>query len=123
MMQVEFGNPLPASVDASPVVTYTTIPDSYTYKPAKDADVLAGEIAMDVMAGDPAITHLPDQEAAVAMVSVVRAECLGQPTWVWSDNPKFATLLGKLFGCPVGRPDDVEVTHYTNAGPPEGQGQ
>jgi hypothetical protein len=40
------------------------------------------------------------------------------PSWVWSDNSDFAVLLGAFFGCPVGRPANVEDTHWTASGPP-----
>jgi hypothetical protein len=40
------------------------------------------------------------------------------PSWVACDeDPSFAAHIAAYAGCPVGRPADVEDTHYTNAGP------
>lgn len=40
------------------------------------------------------------------------------PSWVYSDNEAIANLIADHFECPVGKPDDVELTHWTAAGPP-----
>lgn len=118
-MNVEYGNPAPNFVDHDgPAVTYQTIPDSYTYRVAADAAELASGIALNMATAPDGITNLPDQEAALAAIAGWRANSRANPTWVWSDNEDFAVLLGKFFGCPVGRPVDVEETHYTVAGAP-----
>ena len=36
---------------------------------------------------------------------------------MWSDNDALARFLGEYWGIPVGRPDDVEDTHFTRSGP------
>jgi hypothetical protein len=41
------------------------------------------------------------------------------PTWVsCPDKPALEALLAEHFGCPVGKPADVEETHWTVSGPP-----
>jgi hypothetical protein len=117
-MRVELGNPAPVNVaDAAalpgPAVTYLEVPDSYTCEPA-DVNDLARHLA----ANPGLVSHLPGQEAFVAVVRTWGAHSGGSPSWVWSDNPDFAQLLGEFYDCPVGRPDDLEDTHHTNAGPP-----
>lgn len=133
-MLVELGNAAPTLTDKAPAVTRVQVPDTYSYAVAdagvatevgvervvamEDAASLAVELMRQVSIGDPAITHVPDHEAAIAVINAWRAESLTVPTWVWSDNEAFAVLLGHYFGCPVGRPDDVEATHHTLSGPP-----
>lgn len=133
-MLVELGNPAPTTTDNTPCVLRIHIPDEYSYVVAdsgvetevavgrtatlESAADLAVELMRQVSIGDPALTHIPDHEAALAVINAVRAESTGVPTWVWSDNEPLAVLLGHYFGCPVGRPDDVEDTHFTFSGPP-----
>jgi hypothetical protein len=117
-VQVELGNDNPTHLGAmGPAITYCSVPDTYTYEVADSADDLAVEV-MRQMATGGGITHLPAQEAVLSVVAAWNNESSGKPSWVWSDNPDFAVLLGKFFGCPVGRPEDVEMTHWTNAGAP-----
>lgn len=41
------------------------------------------------------------------------------PAWVsCPQDPNLEGSIARLFGCPVGIPDDVEATHYTYSGPP-----
>ncbi len=133
-MLVEMGNRAPTLTDKSPAVTTFQIPDSYTYVVAdtgveievgvgrtavlESAADVAVELMRQVLTGNPIESHMPDHEAALAVINGWRAESLSAPTWVWSDNEAFAVLLGEFFGCPVGRPGDVEATHHTAAGPP-----
>src|SRR5262245_34843307 len=120
MILVELGNTNPRREGAEgPAVTYISIPDDYTYEVAESAPELAAAILADKFNGDPAITHMPGQEAAIAVHAHWQMEGLGQnPSWVWSSNDDFAVLLGHLLNAPVGRPADVEETHHTNFGPP-----
>lgn len=139
-MLVEFGNANPKKVledRAEPTVTYVSVPDTYTYVVADSGvrtDVAGESISVESAAElaavatthlsqsllfNDGITHLPDHEALIACMTVWQQEGGGgAPLWVWSDNDAFATLLGAFFGCPVGRPVDVEATHHTDAGPP-----
>lgn len=118
-MRVEYGNPTPTNTDYDgPAVTYQIIPDSYTYEVSPDAGELAAEVALQLSTAPDGITRMPSQEAILAAIAGWRANSSSNPTWVWSDNDDFAVLLGKFFNCPVGRPADVEETHYTYAGPP-----
>jgi hypothetical protein len=117
-MQVELGNPNPTHLGTiGPAITYVGVPDVYTYEVADSADDLAMDVMREVSTGG-GITHLPAQEAMLSVVAVWNNESSGSPSWVWSDNEDFAVLLGKFFGCPVGRPSDVEETHYTYSGGP-----
>lgn len=118
-MQVEYGNPAANFVNFDePTVTYQTIPDSYSYQVASDAGELASEIALKMATAPDGITRMPDQEAMLSAIAGWRANSRANPTWVWSDNEDFAVLLGKFFGCPVGRPADLEETYHTIAGAP-----
>jgi len=95
------------------------MPDEHDGTPVETAAQLA-EIArhnIEVANGyDFRLSHLPDHEALIVAVAVWNSgqHAVGQPSWVWSDNPDFAVLLGEYFHCPVGMPDDVEATHYTS---------
>lgn len=122
-MLVELGNPNPRRTEGrAPVVTYVPIPDTYTYAVADSAEALAAEVKAhqaDTLVNNDGITRLPDQEALLVVDAAWRAEGSGSPSWVWSDNDDFATLLSHFFGgVPIGRPDDLEATHYTDAGEP-----
>lgn len=126
-MLVEMGNPAPTRTENAPVVTYFNIPNEYGYQAHESADVLAGKLARH-LATATAVTRLGDvsdgtgdHEAFLAVTNGWRAEANAAPTWVWSDNEDFATLLGAFYDCPVGRPDDVEDTHYTSTGGEPGQ--
>lgn len=119
-MQVEYGNPAANFVNFDePTVTYQTIPDEYTFDSGTaTAQEVASSVALNMATAPDGITRMPGQEAILAAVAGWRANSRANPTWVWSDNEDFATLLGKFFNCPVGRPADVEQTHHTLAGPP-----
>lgn len=64
------------------------------------------------------ITHLPDHEGFVSVLSDWPHHSPNPPSWVWSDEPDLARMLSEFYGCPVGIPDDVEDTHHTVNGPP-----
>lgn len=139
-MQVELGNPAPHSLPAGnggnggeptalpgPQVTYVNIPDDvdadgnrhYGYTVADSAAELARDAAFAIVQGAPGgVTRLPGQEALLAVTNLWASHGSQPPSWVWSDNDDFAVLLGHYFRCPVGRPDNVEDTHYTASGAP-----
>lgn len=138
-MQVKMGNPAPTTSNIAdrtePTVETMTVDPSYSYVPAyddgetqtigrgRDVDVtsavdLANEVAAHIGRSVDGITHVPGQEALLSVVAAWRAQSYGNPTWVWSDDEDFATLLGAFFDAPVGEPGDVEATHHTDAGPP-----
>lgn len=126
-MRVELSNVLPDLANdgqPTPTVTYVGVPDSYDYQPHQSAEVLAGNLARH-LATAGGVTRLGDHSDGTgdheAFLSVVRSWSMnadGIPAWVWSDNNDFAVLLGAFYGCPVGRPDDIEMTHHTDSGPP-----
>ena len=125
-MNVEMGNPAPTTTENAPAVTYFSVPGDYGYVPHDSAAELANAIARHLVAQpDPRVTRLGDvsggtgdHEAFLAVLNGWRAESTGTPTWVWSDDEDFAVLLGAFFDCPVGRPDDLEDSHFTTAGAP-----
>lgn len=121
-MRIEFGNPSPREAATGepvpgPSVTYVNIPDTYTFKGGADAKDLALHLAQN-----PDITNLPDHEAFVAVAhgtaGLWTRHSASKPSWVWSDNEDMSALLSEYYGCPVGRPDDLEDTHYTQSGAP-----
>jgi hypothetical protein len=117
-MQVELGNNSPTHEGTvAPAVTYCSVPDVYTYEVAESSDDLAMDIMREIATGG-GITHLPEQEAVLSVIAAWNNESAGKPGWVWSDDEDFEVLLGKFFGCPTGRPEDVEATHHTLAGAP-----
>lgn len=137
-MLVELGNMIPTADTVGPAVTYMSVPEedlygNQTYEAAKSGALMevginqtreissAADLAVEVMrqvSSGGGITHLPQQEAVLSVIAAWNSEGNTRPAWVWSDNERFAVLLGEFFGCPVGRPADVEQTHYTVAGPP-----
>ena len=124
-MIVDLGNDHPTRTEGrAPVVTTFTIPDSYTYAVADSAADLAAAVKAeqaDALVNRDGITRLPDQDAILIIQAGWRSEAQGGtiPTWVESDNADFAVLVSHFFGgIPIGRPDDVEATHYTLAGEP-----
>lgn len=140
-MKVELGNAKAVRVPEDrngPTVTYVEVPDDWTYEVAQDgarmtigpdgdpvevtsaadlADRALSHITNAMLFRD-GIFHLPGQEALLGVMAAQQQEGVGAPLWVWSDNEDFAKLLGAFYNCPVGRPDDVEDSHFTNAGPP-----
>lgn len=114
-MIVEMGNPTPHNVDHDqPVVYYWADPNPDT--PPVPDDHANGKDAL-LRALQSVITRdIPE-----AFLSVVRdwpSHCDQNPTWVQSDDVNLAQMLSEAYGCPVGRPEDVEQTHHTYAGPP-----
>lgn len=135
IVHVELGNPNPRSDASSPAVMTVSVPDSEGYTSAEpgfaqEVDgsgelremTTAAELATEVMrqvASGGGLTHLPGQEAVLSVVACWNAEGSGKPSWVEvEDNPDFEKLLSEFFGCPRGKPADVEQTHYTVSGPP-----
>lgn len=122
-MRVELGNTAPhqngQSVDlGAPTVTSIGIDDSYTFAGGKLEDISGGLLRAGA---HPLGLQLPDHEALVAVIhggGAWNAHGQSAPSWVWSDNDNMAQLLGEYFRCPVGRPEDLEQTHFTLHGPP-----
>lgn len=131
-MRVELGNPKPHDGIADPttgarvyvprdetVVTYITIPEGdggYDFDPSLDVR----DLALHLMSNPSGVTNFPGAEALLLIVAqqgLWKDHSADKPSWVWSDNPDLERLLGELYDCPRGRPDDLEDTHYTEAGP------
>lgn len=134
-IHVELGNENPILKDGddpmdAPCVTEISIPNDpanfpeghHAYQQVMDSGMTGAElkdhIANAVLDQD-GITHLPGHEAVMAVahpLGIWRAHCTkgAKPTWVWSDNLEVARILSEYFECPMGRPADVEDTHYTS---------
>lgn len=139
-MKVELGNAVAVRVAEdrdAPTVTYITVAPDATYEvaepgatmrigvdndveltSAEDLAAAAQQHIVDALMFRDGITHMPGQEALLAVQAAQQAEGAGRPLWVWSDDERFEKLLSKFYGCPAGRPDDVEATHHTDAGAP-----
>lgn len=105
-------------------ITRIALQGEPTCAPGANAHELGSHLAM---AGD--VTQLPDHEAFVAVAHVREgfvAHMFRQPpTWVrcWSrDQPDEAAALegylAEFYGCPQGKPDEAETTHWSRSGPP-----
>jgi hypothetical protein len=120
-MRVELGNVSPKDVNHSdPCVTYVTLSDEDTFNPSVDVAELRAHLSDSALYND-GVTHRPDDEALLDIVSpsgVWAKLSNAKPSWVDSDNADMARILGEWFDCPVGKPADVEDTHWTNAGAP-----
>ena len=120
-MQVQLGNVAPKNVNHSdPVVTYITLGHDDAFDPNVDLDEFRAHLN-DAYLNNNGVTHRPDDEALLDIVApgALWAQLSSsKPTWVDSDDPDMARILGAWFGCPVGRPSDTEKTHWTNQGPP-----
>ena len=122
-MQVEFGNNSPRDSEGTkieidaPIVTYVNIPDTYSFDPSIQVSDLALHLARN-----PDVTHLPANEALVAvthpMSGIWGRHGEGGPSWIWSDNKDLQAVLSGFYGVSGGRPDDIEITHYTRFGAP-----
>src|ERR1035437_3917250 len=122
-MQVEFGNNSPRDSEGTkieidaPIVTYVNIPYTYSFDPSIQVSDLALHLARN-----PDVTHLPANEALVAvthpMSGIWGRHGEGGPSWIWSDNKDLQAVLSGFYGVSGGRPDDIEITYYTRFGAP-----
>lgn len=141
-MLVELGNPTAHEcVDSdgvhvheprdSPAVTYITIPDDVGADGNRLYDVTAGADVRDIalhLAQNGDLTRLPGQEALLSIVHTAGGlwahHGAEKPSWVTvagDDTAKadeLERLISEFYNCARGRPDDVEDTHHTAAGPP-----
>jgi hypothetical protein len=86
--------------------------DEVQHRPLEGARVLHVHPPDDITTGEIFVT-------VTAPNGVVRNHSEEQPAWVHCpDKPGLEALLAEHYGCAVGRPDDVEETHYTLNGPP-----
>lgn len=137
-MLVELGNPVrtnpsPGTNPTAPAVTYLNIPDSCHVL----GDGTEGDVAHYGVGGDfdaaairaefgqmrlDGVTHLPGHEALLTIIHPLHGlwsqHGTEDPSWVWSDNDELARQLSDWYQVPVGRPGDMEDTHFTKAGPP-----
>ena len=141
-MLVEIGNQMPlrrpedlAVVSRGPAVTYVNIPNGTTtivpdpstgaevdvplYGMTPGADLQA--IVQHIMQRPNGVTNLPGHEALLALIhpgGLWPQHGAVPPSWIWAENSEFANQVGQFYGCAVGRPGNVEETHWTHAGPP-----
>ena len=127
-MRVELGNPQPVDKDRRPVdlggapaVTVVHIPPGYGYDGSVSAADLREHLTDALLYGG-GVTTVPGVEALLAVVHPDGAWARhgqGRPSWVaCDDDPALAEAIGAVLGAPVGRPTDVELTHWTLNGPP-----
>lgn len=127
-MLVELGNVAPKMANGAPAhlgapaVTRLHIPDSYTWDPNVDMVAFRANVADAVLRGD-GITHRPDDEALLSILhpyGTWRSHSDAVPSWIHSDAEGFAEAASAFHGGlpAIGRPADVEDTHWTLAGPP-----
>lgn len=123
MIHVEFGNHRPHTIvdgraeplqRVFPVVTYVNIPDeAYTHT----AGLSGRDLLLKLAQGQ----HTPEHEIFENLLhrdGQWAAHSSEPPSWVWSDDEDLERLLSEAYGCPRGRPSDVEETHHTLSGPP-----
>lgn len=127
-MLVELGNVAAKNADGSPAnlgapsVTQVHIPDSYSFDPAVDVAEFKAHLA-DALLTKQGITHRPDDEALLALVhpaGLWNFHSATSPSWVHSEHPGLAEAVAAYHGegVAVGKPADVEDTHFTAAGAP-----
>lgn len=138
-MKVELGNPAPyVAADSGiegPAVTYVQIPtyDGPNGEPLYDVTpgLDAKDLALHLAQRPDGITNLSGHEALMSIVhtsgGLWQNHGEGAPSWVhvtadeYDDPAKAAELerqIADYYNIPRGRPDDVEMTHNTYAGPP-----
>lgn len=83
-----------------------------------DSDAGLDGLASGVHVLSNDVTHLPESECFVSIVSDWPHHSPNPPAWVWASDPDLARMLSEFYGCPVGVPEDLEDTHHTAAGPP-----
>lgn len=130
-MFVELGNAqphdiLPDRVLDGPAVTTIDVneaDDAMTLEPGADVK----DLALHLASHPGLVTHLPDHGLFVHVVKVWDSGThgIGIPTWVACSSvaqPDKAAdlerLLSEFWGCPAGKPEDVENTHFTISGAP-----
>lgn len=111
---VEMGNVAGRTPDGAPSVFRMTGLDDLTFEDGGDVNNFMRHLLTHV----GSITKLPDHEAFVSVVRNWDEHSDVPPTWVTSDNPEMERVLSEFYGCPIGKPADVEDTHHTLSGPP-----
>ena len=117
-MIVEMGNatPNPNIVDHGDPCVYTWTDNGGEYTHVAEGRPNGKDALVHVLSS--VVTRLPDHEAFVSVTRDWPNHSDVPPTWVTSDNEDLAQMLAEAYGCPVGKPEDVEATHHTAAGPP-----
>jgi hypothetical protein len=121
---VEFGNIAAIGADhGQPCLSRLGIPDIYTHDPSLDVEALQRRVYASIAEG---VVH--DAEGAEALLTAVHptmgmwgAHSRSAPSWVACDShPELAEMISRWHGGvpTIGKPDDVEDTHWTPAGPP-----
>lgn len=125
-MLVELGNAHPKNAfQDGPVVTYVNVAHTNTDDLTIDVSSLKAHLVEQALnAGDAyAVHNFPGTETLTEMFNPVGGFWRehsndAYPSWVACDeDPNLAAHIAAYAGCPVGRPENVEQTHYTNAGP------
>jgi hypothetical protein len=119
---VKFGNAKPKNVNHNfPCVSYVHVPEENDHDPDIDIEALRSHVA-NAYAYKNGVTNFPGAESLLEVVapgSIWTELANEDPTWVASDDDnQLAAAFAAWYNCPLGEPDDVEETYYTNRGAP-----
>ena len=117
-MRVQMGNATPHAniVDHSDPVVYTWDDQGGEYTHVAEGRLNGVQALQHVLTTQ--VPHLPDHECFVSIVNDWPNHSPNPPSWVEADDPDLALMLSEAYGCPVGAPEDMEMTHHSAAGPP-----
>jgi hypothetical protein len=121
-MLLELGTTDPVGVHQDPqrrpVITYANIPDTYTFDPGVNTEAWRSHLTAAVMENG-GITNFGNEEVIASLThpgGLWPASGRGKPTWAWSDNADLQRFCSEYWGCPEGRPDYLDETHWRRAG-------
>lgn len=136
-MRIELGNPSPKLADGTttpgPAVTVLHTNPAASFDPNVDiGDYLLHLLQRQQATGDEyTVTNRPNDEILVALLheeGMMARSFGGSPTFLHvtpeadgetqESADAMAAVLSRIWNCPVGKPDDVEDTHFTEAGAP-----
>jgi hypothetical protein len=129
-MLLELGNVAAKNADGSladlgaPSVTQVHIPDSYTFDPNVNVEEFKAHLG-DALLTKQGITHRPDDEALLALLhpsGLWNLHSASSPSWIGGETEAAQAFAAKIAeyhgGVQLGKPDEVEDTHFTVHGPP-----
>jgi hypothetical protein len=122
---VEFGNVAQKNakgeavtdLGGAPSVTELVIPDNYSF----DKDVNLEEFKSHIYEASRfmnGVTHRPDDEALLVADGFWGFHSFAKPSWVASSDVQLAKAIAALYDVPLGKPSNVEDSHWTKNGAP-----